>query len=42
VSKILLKLVTWPVVLLSKYKENLIIKNDNVVFIRIINNNKKL
>jgi hypothetical protein len=42
VAKILLKLVTWPVEPIPKYKENLIkikIKNDNVVLIRIINKN---
>jgi hypothetical protein len=37
VVKILLKLVTWPFGPLSKYKKNLIKKNDNVVLIRIIN-----
>jgi hypothetical protein len=37
-AKILLKLVTWPVGPISKYKENFIKKKiDNVVLIRIIN-----
>lgn len=37
-TKILLKLVTWLIDSLPKYKENLIEKkNDNVVLIRIIN-----
>jgi hypothetical protein len=37
VAQIILKLVTWPVGPLPKYKENLKKKNDKVVLIRILN-----